>query len=411
MSASTDQPRRLIVLGSTGSIGVNTLSVVDHLQRNSALPIEVVGLAARSSTKALIEQAKRFNVKHLAVADPKSAAVVREALPDAEVISGDSAAQQLVERVDSTDVAAAIVGIAGLRATLAAVELGRRIHLSNKESLVAAGDLITRQAAKSGAVLLPVDSEHSAIFQCLAGVDDSKRTSAVRRLVLTASGGAFRDRPLDQIPTATPEDALKHPTWDMGPKVTIDTATMMNKGLEMIEAHWLFGVPADKIQPLIHPQSLVHSFVEFIDGSVLAQLGPPDMRSPIQTALTWPNRTAGCGDKLDWTKLGELNFYPPCPDRYPAIELCYRALRLGGTAPAVLNAANEAAVQAFLERKITFGRIVQLVADAIDAIPPQPADDLATIFDADAQAREYVAQSLSSAAPAKQLPPRSTANG
>ena len=302
------------MLGSTGSIGVNTLSVVDHLSRNG-VDIEIVGLAARSSTKRLIEQAKRFNVKRLAVADPASAAELRDALPDVEVFSGNDSAVHLVKQVDCTDVAAAIVGIAGLPATLAAVELGRRIHLSNKETLVAAGDLITRKAAESGAALLPVDSEHSAIFQCLAGVHEQPQSKAIRRIILTASGGAFRDRPLEDIPTASPEDALKHPTWDMGPKVTIDSATMMNKGLEIIEACWLFGVPSEKVQPMIHPQSLVHSFVELTDGSVLAQMGPPDMRSPIQTALTWPDRVAGCGDKVDWPRLNDLNFYPPCPKR------------------------------------------------------------------------------------------------
>lgn len=399
MSTAPDQhrPRQLIVLGSTGSIGVNTLSVVDHLSRNGTA-IEIVGLAARSSTKLLIEQAKRFKVKRLAVADPASAAILAvqlsAELPDIEVFTGEDAAERLVRHTECTDVAAAIVGIAGLPATLAAVELGRRIHLSNKETLVAAGALMTRKAVESGAVLLPVDSEHSAIFQCLAGVHELPRSKAIRRLVLTASGGAFRDRQLEDIPTATPEDALKHPTWDMGPKVTIDSATMMNKGLEMIEAHWLFGVPADKIQPLIHPQSLVHSFVEFVDGSVLAQLSPPDMRSPIQAALTWPDRVAGCGDKLDWSQFCDLNFYPPCPDRYPAIELAYKALKLGGTAPAVLNAANEAAVQAFLERKIAFGRIVELVGTALETIKPQSADTLTTILDADQAARSCVADEL-----------------
>ena len=381
------------MLGSTGSIGVNTLNVVDHLCRNG-VKIDVAGLAARSSTKLLVEQAKRFKVKHVAIADPASAKKLREALPDCKVFAGPDAAEQLVRDTDCTDVAAAIVGIAGLPATLAAVELGRRIHLSNKETLVAAGDLITRTAANSGAVLLPVDSEHSAIFQCLAGINELPQSKVIRRLILTASGGAFRDRPLQDIPNASPEDALKHPTWDMGPKVTIDAATMINKGLEMIEAHWLFGVPADKIQPLIHPQSLVHSFVEFVDGSVLAQMGPPDMRSPIQTALTWPDRVAGCGDKLDWSRLSDLNFYPPCSQRYPALELAYKALRLGGTAPAILNAANEAAVQAFLERKIPFGRIVELVCTALEAIKPQSADTLTTILDADQAARNCVADEL-----------------
>ena len=381
------------MLGSTGSIGVNTLNVVDHLSRNGTM-IEVVGLAARSSTKSLIEQAKRFNVARLAVADTASAATLKQAMPDATVYEGPDAAEQLVRETESTDIAAAIVGVAGLPATLAAAELGRRIHLANKETLVAAGSLVTKTCARTGATLLPVDSEHSAIFQCLACVPQGERAHRIRRLVLTASGGAFRDRPLEEIAAASPEDALKHPTWDMGPKVTIDSATMMNKGLEIIEAHWLFGVPPDKIQPIIHPQSLVHSFVELIDGSVLAQLGPPDMRSPIQLALTWPDRTAGCGDKLDWSRMGDLTFYPPCPDRYPAIALAYHALKLGGTAPAIHNAANEAAVQAFLDRRIPFGRIVTLTQAALETIAPQPADELATILAADRAARDFVADAL-----------------
>lgn len=393
MDAMADQPRRLIVLGSTGSIGVNTLSVVEHL-RHQGVAIEIAGLAARSSTNALVEQAKRFKVDRLAVADPASAAQLIKQLPGAQVYAGPDAAERMVRETACTDVAAAIVGVAGLPATLAAAELGKRIHLSNKETLVAAGALVTEAAKQSGATLLPVDSEHSAIFQCLAGVPVAQRPQKIRRLVLTASGGAFRDRPLEEIATATPEDALKHPTWNMGPKVTIDSATMMNKGLEIIEAHWLFGVPVDKIQPIIHPQSLVHSFVEFIDGSVLAQLGPPDMRSPIQTALTWPQRTAGCGDRLDWSRLGDLNFYPPCPNRYPAIELAYQALRLGGTAPAILNAANEAAVQAFIDRKIPFGKIVTLVKTVLHTIKPQPADKLATILQSDRDARAHVADEL-----------------
>jgi len=406
MPNGPDQTRRLIVLGSTGSIGVNTLGVVDHLRRNGALQVQVVGLAARSSTKTLIEQARKFNVANLAVADPTSAASLRQALPQVKVFSGPDAAEELVRTVECTDVAAAIVGIAGLPATLAAAQLGRRIHLSNKETLVAAGALVTRTAKASGAVLLPVDSEHSAIFQCLAGIPVDEQPQRIRRLVLTASGGAFRDRPLEDITNATPEDALKHPTWDMGPKVTIDSATMMNKGLEVIEAHWLFGVAPDKIQPLVHPQSLVHSFVEFIDGSVLAQLGPPDMRTPIQTALTWPTRTTGCGDKLDWSRMNNLSFYPPCSTRYPALELCYKALRMGGTAPAILNAANEAAVQAFLERRIAFGRIVELVAEALVAIKPQPADDLNTILQSDRAARSSVSESLDSTAAARLLTSR-----
>lgn len=383
-------PRKLIVLGSTGSIGVNTLAVAEHLTRTASCPYQVVGLAAHSSTQTLLDQARRFNVRHLAIADLNGASKLRKALPEATVFAGPDAARQLVEEVDCTDVAAAIVGAAGLPATYAAVLQGRRIHLANKETLVAAGPLIAPLLAKHGSEMLPVDSEHSAIFQCLGGSDASR----VRRLVLTASGGAFRDTPIDQMANATPEDALKHPTWDMGPKVTVDSATMMNKALEIIEAHYLFNIPAEQIEPLIHPQSVVHSFVEFIDGSVLAQLGPPDMRTPIQVAMTWPNRVGGCGDKIDWTRLNNLNFYPPDPTRFPALKLAYRAIRAGGTAGAVLSAANEQAVKAFLERKIPFGRIVDLVRAAMDAVKPTPIHDLQTVLDADAAARAFVRDTL-----------------
>lgn len=383
-------PRKLIVLGSTGSIGVNTLAVAEHLTRTKAMPYDIVGLAAHSSTQTLLDQAKRFNVQHLAIADPVGGARLRKALPNATVFVGPDASRELVEQVQCTDVAAAIVGAAGLPATLAAVKLGRRIHLANKETLVAAGPLITPLLAKHGSTLLPVDSEHSAIFQCLGGTDAKQ----VRRLVLTASGGPFRDTPLERMAQANPEDALKHPTWDMGPKITIDSATMMNKALEIIEAHYLFNLPAEQIETLIHPQSVVHSFVEFIDGSVLSQLGPPDMRTPIQVAMTWPKRSAGCGDKIDWGKLSQLSFYAPDPLRFPALRLAYRAIRAGGTAGAVLSAANEQAVQAFLERKIPFGRIVDLVRGAMDAVAPTPIADLQTVLDADTAARAHVRRML-----------------
>ena len=385
---STD-PRRLIVLGSTGSIGGNTLAVAEHLA-GQGYPIRVVGLAAQRSAEKLIGQARRLGVRHLAMTDPSAAAAVREALPDATVFSGDDAAERLVREVPCTDVAAAIVGIAGLPATLAAARLGLRIHLSNKETLVAAGALVLPIVRQTGAQLLPVDSEHSAVFQCLGGRD----ASSVRRLVLTASGGPLRDTPIEAAHHATPEQALAHPTWDMGPKVTIDSATMMNKALEVIEAHHLFGLPGDQIQTLIHPQSVVHSFVEMLDGSVLAQLGPPDMRTPIQAALTWPARAPGCGEAMDWTQIHRLDFRPTDPQRYPAIGLAYDAIAAGGTAGAVLNAANEAAVQAFLAHQIPLGRVVELAALALDRIEPRPADTLDAVMQADRQARALVQQAL-----------------
>ena len=383
-------PRRLIVLGSTGSIGCNTLDVVEHLSGRGHA-VEVAGLAAQSNTERLIEQARRFGVRHLAVCDHDAAARVQDTLPDVTVFAGDGAAERLVREVESTDVAAAIVGSAGLPATLAAAELGLRIHLSNKETLVAAGALVMPIIERTGAQLLPVDSEHSAIFQCLHGRD----ASGVRRLVLTASGGPFRDKTRAQVHDATPQQALAHPTWDMGPKVTIDSATMMNKALEVVEAHHLFALPGDQIETILHPQSIVHSFVEMRDGSVLAQLGQPDMRTPIQTALTWPRRIDGLSSPMDWASLSQLDFRPTDPERFPAIGLAYRAIEQGGTAGAVLNAANEAAVQAFLARRIPFGQIVELARLAMDTIDARPADSLSAVLDADRQARAFVEQTLS----------------
>ncbi len=384
------RPRRLVVLGSTGSIGTNTLQVVDHLNRTGAARIEVVGLAAGRSTTRLIEQARQFGVRHVAIAHEPLRRQLEQALPGVEVLAGPDAARQLVERADTTDVMAAMVGAAGLPAAIAAAERGLRIGLANKETLVAAGALITPLVRRHGARLLPVDSEHSAIFQCLA---DHPRQQ-VKRVVLTASGGPFRNADADTIHHATVEQALNHPTWNMGPKITIDSATMMNKALEVIEAHWLFDLPSEKIAVIIHPQSVVHSFVEFTDHSVLSQLGPPDMRTPIQYALTWPQRPAGCSDALEWSKLSRLTFEPPDFERFPALKLAYEAIEAGGTAGAILNAANEAAVHAFLDRRIRFGRIVELVAEALSAIETRPADSLDAVLDADRRARQLVTSRL-----------------
>lgn len=381
--------RRLIVLGSTGSIGVNTLEVADHLNRIDAAEIRVVGLAAGRSTDKLIEQARRFEVRHLAIAHPDGEAALRAALPDAVIFSGPDASHRLVEEVEATDVAAAIVGSAGLPATIAAVERGLRVHLSNKETLVAAGALVTPLIRQHGATLIPVDSEHSAIFQCLEGCPRH-----VKRIVLTASGGPFRTKSRDEINNATVEQALDHPTWNMGPKVTLDSASMMNKALEVIEAHWLFDLPSEKIEVIVHPQSVVHSFVEFEDHSILAQLGPPDMRTPIQYALTYPGRAIGCSDAMEWEKLNQLIFEPPDFERFPSLKLAFEVVEAGGTAGAVFNAANEAAVGAFLERRIAFGRIFELVTDALAAIDAQPVDCLDTVLDADARARAFVTQQI-----------------
>lgn len=414
-------PRRLIILGSTGSIGVNTLHVVDHLQRTGQLDIDIVGLGARRSVKSLVEQAKRFNVTRLAVTDPASAKQVRKALPDATVFEGDDAGRKLVEETDATDLSAAVVGAAGLPATLEALKKGMRVSLSNKETLVAAGELVQPLLDRHGGSLLPVDSEHSAISQCLAAgpagsgsrfpvsgqstqtEGDNPATPAppgnrtpetgyrdIRRIVLTASGGPFRNTDAATLRTATVEQALQHPTWKMGPKITIDSATMTNKALEIIEAHWLFRLPADKISVIVHPQSVVHSFVEFLDGSVLAQLGPPDMRTPIQYALTYPDRPHGCADVMDWSQMATLTFEQPDYEKFPALRLAYDVIEAGGTAGAIFNAANEAAVEAFLDRKIPFGRISDLVTETLSLVPTKPLTELEDALQADTAARRCV---------------------
>jgi len=388
--SDSEETRRVVVLGSTGSIGCNTLEVIAHLDSSGAVPMRVAGLAAGSRHAQVAEQAERFGVFDLAVADPEAAAALERARPGARVLAGPGAALELVERVEASDVIAAMVGSAGLPATLAAARRGLRIGLANKETLVAAGALVTPLVREHGASLLPVDSEHSAIFQCLAAQPER----AVRRLVLTASGGPFRQASRGAIENATVEEALAHPTWKMGPKITIDSATMMNKALEVIEAHWLFGVPGDRIEVIVHPQSTVHSFVEFTDGSVLAQLGPPDMKHPIQYALTWPDRHPGCSQALDWRALSRLDFEPPDGERFPVLALAWEVIEAGGTAGAIFNAAGEAAVEAFLAGRIRFGRIARLVRDALGALEARPVHALEDVLEADRRARAYVNERL-----------------
>jgi len=384
-SQDRSQKRRLIILGSTGSIGVNTLDVVTHLQ-DTAHALKVVGLAAGRNVTRLIEQAKAFDVKHVAIADATLANELQAALPGVTVFAGEQSALELVESVDAQELVSAVVGSAGLPATMCAAKRGMTIGLANKETLVAAGSWVTPAIRKHNATLIPIDSEHSAIFQCLEG----QHKQAIKRIVLTASGGPFRTATKEQIENATVKDALNHPTWDMGAKISIDSATMMNKALEIIEAHWLFDLPADKIEVIIHPESIAHSFVEFEDHSILAQLGPPDMRTPIQYALTYPQRLKGGSRSMDWTQLSQLTFQAPDHERFGALKLAYQVIDAGGTAGAIFNAANEVAVDAFLNERIRFGRITQLVAQALSAIPVVPVDSLQTVMDADEQARKYV---------------------
>lgn len=384
--SSTPSSRRLILLGSTGSIGVNTLAVVEHLAGCGFADFDVVGLAAGNNAESLRAQARQFKVSHVALAASEHAPML-DGID--HVYTGPDAALQLIEAVAQPGdlVVGAMVGSAGVYPTIAAIERGCDIALANKETLVAAGELVMPMVRKHGVNMLPIDSEHSAIFQCLLS---GRSLEEVKRLVITASGGPFRTWDKSRIESATVTDALNHPTWDMGPKVTIDSASLMNKAAEVIEAHWLFDLSADKIDAIVHPQSLIHSFVEFVDGSVIAQLGPPDMKTPIQYALTWPHRAEGCSQAMDWASLRQMDFEPVDHDRFGALRLAYRVIESGGTSGAVFNAANEAAVAAFLDEKIGFRTITDLVRDALDAIEPMPVASMDDVMNADRAAREFV---------------------
>jgi len=376
--------RTVAVLGSTGSIGKSALEVIAASQGG----LRAVVLVARSNAQLLFQQAQEQRPRLVIVTNPDAAAGrSRAELPSGtELRVGYDAVLDAVAAEDVDMVLSAFVGIAGLRATWAAIEARKTVALANKESLVVAGPLITRLARERGAKILPVDSEHSAIFQALHGGQERE----VRRIILTASGGPFRNRKLTDLASVTVEEALAHPTWKMGKKITVDSATLMNKALEIIEARWLFGVNADQITVVIHPQSIVHSMVEFVDGSVIAQLSPPDMRLPIQYALYFPERKPGIARKIDWSTAMELRFEPPDLERFPAIRLGLEAARLGGTAGAVLNAANEAAVECFLQGRLRFDQIVPICAKVLEAHPFDPSPSLETIFGLDTWARKEV---------------------
>jgi 1-deoxy-D-xylulose-5-phosphate reductoisomerase len=357
--------RRLAILGSTGSIGVQALDVVGRFPGR----FEVVSLAAGRNVERLAAQARHFRPRVVAAADPKAAEALRALVPPGtEVLSGEEGVVRAAVLPEVDFVLAAISGGAGLRSTAAAVEAGKDIGLANKESLVLAGELMMRLAAERGCTILPVDSEHSAIHQSLVGHNRSE----VRRLILTASGGPLRGVPAAELAEVTPERALKHPNWSMGDKITIDSATLMNKGLEVIEARWLFGVEPRRIDIVVHPESIVHSMVEYIDGSMVAQLGVSDMRGPISYALGHPERLPLDLAPLDLARLGRLTFEQPDPARFPAYTLAYRALELGGTAPAVLSGADEAAVEAFLTRRCRFTDIAELCAGVLEAHAVEP---------------------------------------
>ena len=391
--------QKLTVLGSTGSIGVSTLDVV----RRHPGCFRVVALCAHRQIDLLFEQCREFSPRYAVLGDAELAASLKSRLVtaglDTEVCHGVAALERMASLPEVDAVMAAIVGAAGLRPTLSAARAGKRILLANKEALVMAGPLFMRTVREHGAVLLPIDSEHNAIFQSLPdGFERDCSTPlterGIRRLLLTASGGPFRQFTPTQLSSVTPEQAVAHPNWVMGRKISVDSATMMNKGLEVIEAHWLFGMPADRIDVVIHPQSVIHSMVEYADGSVIAQLGNPDMRTPIAHAMAYPERIEAGVGSLDLFRIGHLDFEAPDTDRFPCLALAFRALRAGESAPATLNAANEVAVQAFLDGDLAFTGIARLVEAALDTLPPVPLRTLDDVHAADASAREFAADYL-----------------
>lgn len=379
------------VLGATGSIGISTLDVLArHAER-----FRVVALTANRDADRLAAQCRQHRPDFAVMVEPDAAARLRELLADVphppEILVGIEGLEQVAALPETDYVMAAIVGAAGLRPTLAAAQAGKRVLLANKESLVVAGALLMQAVAENGAELLPIDSEHNAIFQCLPP-DFSRGLEkvGVERILLTASGGPFRDWPLERLASVTPEQACAHPTWEMGRKISVDSATMMNKGLELIEACWLFGTDTDHIQVVVHPQSVIHSLVQYQDGSVLAQLGNPDMRTPIAHALAWPGRFDSGVVPLDLFAIARLDFQQPDLTRFPCLALAFQAARQGGTAPAILNAANEIAVAAFLEQQIDLPGIAAVVADTLDALPEETVEGqgLEFLLDVDRRARD-----------------------
>ncbi|MEY2482733.1 MAG: 1-deoxy-D-xylulose-5-phosphate reductoisomerase [Verrucomicrobiota bacterium] len=377
--------KRIVVLGATGSIGESALKVARDIPER----MEIVGLAANSNAKKLAAQANAVRPKAVCLVDETKIAELRAALEyEPQIFQGEKGLIEIACFDEAAMVLVAVVGTGGLRPALAAIEAGKDLAVASKEILVMAGEIVTREAGEKGIQILPVDSEHNAIFQCL----DSQRerptsNGEVRRLILTASGGPFRETAASEFEAITVEQALKHPTWNMGPKITIDSATLFNKGLEMIEAHWLFGVEMKRVEVVIHPQSIVHSMVEFSDGSVLAQLSHSDMCFPIQYAVTWPERVPNSLPPLDFGKLRQLEFAAPRYEDFPALNLARRAGDEGGTLPAVLNAANEVAVSAFLGRTISFPRIWQMVERVMDRHTNVAHPDLDAILRADQWAR------------------------
>jgi len=375
--------KKVFVLGSTGSIGVNCLNVISNLKDN----FEVAGLTINSNTDLLLQQISKFNPKVVVVKDENAAKKISGKIPKScELFVGEDGLIKSSLETEYDIFMGAMVGFAGLAPTIEAVKRGKRIALANKETLVVAGEIVTKLVLENSAEIIPVDSEHSAIYQCLVG----EKLNEVEKLILTASGGPFRDKNKSFFENATVDEALNHPNWKMGSKISIDSATMMNKGLEVIEAHWLFGLPAKKIEVVIHPQSIIHSMVQFVDGSIKAQLGLPDMKLPIQYALTFPERVQNNFERTNLASIGSLTFYEPDLSKFECLKLAFDALNEGGIAPCILNAANEVAVSKFLNKEIKFSHIPLLINKALDKVGNNFSSDLATIFECDRKTREYV---------------------
>ena len=372
--------KRVVVLGATGSIGESALKVARDIPER----MEIVGLAANRNAGKLAAAANKARPESVCLVDEAQIGILRSALEyKPQIFSGEDGLCEIASLANADMVLVAIVGTGGLRPALAAIDAGKDLAVASKEILVMAGEIVMRDASAKSVRVLPVDSEHNAIFQCLDG-----RASEVRRIILTASGGPFREMPAEEFVDVAPEQALKHPTWNMGPKITIDSATLFNKGLEMIEAHWLFAVEMKRVEVVIHPQSIVHSMVEFADGSTLAQLSYSDMCFPIQYAVTWPDRVPNTLPPLDFEKLSKLEFFPPRYDDFPALNLARRAGEMGGTLPAVMNATNEIAVAAFLDRRVRFPEIWQIVQSVMNRHTSVAHPDLDAILAADQWARE-----------------------
>ena len=389
MSTAPHKPKKLVLLGSTGSVGTSAVKVAKTLPEE----VELIALAGGSRAEALAEQALETGAKHVCIYDQSQYQQLRDLLPaEYEVYAGEEGLLALSTLPEAEMVLISIIGTAGLHPALAAIQAKKQLAVASKEILVMAGRIIMQEASKYGVDILPVDSEHNAIFQCLA---DGRPTEEISRLVLTASGGPFRKMPAENLAKVTVADALAHPTWDMGKKISIDSATLFNKGLEMIEARWLFNMPMEKVDVFVHPQSIIHSMVEYNDGSVLAQMNTTDMCFPIQYAINWPRRLDGGLEKLDFAQLARLDFETPRFDDFPALKIAIAAGKAGGSTPAIMNAANEIAVDAFLAEKISFPQIWQSVEQTIEKAQGHPSSNLEDLIAADHQARVIAKEIIS----------------